>query len=207
MKKAIIFLLCCGLLIGMVGCGSNTAPPPTESPPITVSKTVTIDAPTKTPPTTAVEPTEKEKETTTTESKAQATEPTVTATAPTTTKPTEETKTTETEKPTTSSAAESTTESVKEYQPTWEDINVYGYMADPPEDQLPEEPVEKIVVPEKPDAKIVANKIVEYINQYRAEQGDAPATILPGLTEYYELRAVQLMTNFAHDTKIHTSLL
>jgi len=207
MKRIIILLLCCGLLIGMVGCGGNIAQS-TESPPTTVSETVTTDATTETPPTTAVEPTEKEKEPTPTESTDQATEPTTTtteptatATAPTTTgKPTEETKATETAKPTTSSAPESTTESTTEYQPTWEDINVYGYMVDPPEDELPEEPVEKIVVPEKPDAKIVANKIVEYINQYRAEQSDAPATILPGLTEYCELRAVQLITNFAHDT-------
>ncbi|MBQ8622962.1 MAG: hypothetical protein IJ424_01070 [Oscillospiraceae bacterium] len=152
------------------------------------------------PPTTAVEPTEKEKEPTPTESEDQATEPTVTATAPTTTNPKEETKATETAKPTTSSAAESTTENTTEYQPTWEDINVYGYMVDPSEDQLPEEPTEKIVVPPKPSADTVAQKVAEYINQFRTEQGDVTATVIPGLTEYCKYRCTQLKTNFAHDT-------
>lgn len=146
------------------------------------------------------EPTEEEKESLPTESEERATEPTVTATesnktanVPTpTAKPTEEQKTT--------SAAESTAESTTKYQPMWEDINVYVYVVDPPKDQLDDAPKEEIVIPPKPDAKVVANKIVEYINQYRTKQGDVPATILPGLTEYCELRAVQLITNFAHDT-------
>lgn len=63
MRKIIILLLCCGVLVGMVGCGDNTAPPPTESAPTTVSETIITETPTKTiPPVTAVEPTEKEKE-------------------------------------------------------------------------------------------------------------------------------------------------
>ena len=68
MRKLIILLLCCGVLISMVGCGGNTAPPPTESPPITVSETIT----TETLPVTAVEPIEKEKETVSIESQEQA---------------------------------------------------------------------------------------------------------------------------------------
>ena len=96
MKKIIILLLCCGMLIGMVGCGGNTAPPSTESPPTTVSETVITETTTEIrPPVTAVEPTEKETEPVPTENKNQATEPTVTA--PTTTvKRTEETMPTET---------------------------------------------------------------------------------------------------------------
>ena len=83
MKKIIILLLCCGVLVSMVGCGGNTAPP-IESPPTTVSETVITETPTETtPPVTAVEPTEKEKEPTPTESKDQATKQTVTATEPT----------------------------------------------------------------------------------------------------------------------------
>ena len=95
MKKIIILLLCCGVLIGTVGCGGNTAPPLTESL-STVSETVITETPTETaPPVTAVEPTEKEKEPVPTKSKDQATEPPVTA--PTTTvKRTEETMPTET---------------------------------------------------------------------------------------------------------------
>ena len=63
MKKIIILLLCCGLLVSMVGCGGNTAPPLTESPPTTASETIITEPPTETaPPVTAIEPTEKEKE-------------------------------------------------------------------------------------------------------------------------------------------------
>ena len=62
MKKIIILLLSCGLLVSMVGCGGNTAPPSTESPPTTVSKMVITKTPTETtPPVTAVEPTKKKK--------------------------------------------------------------------------------------------------------------------------------------------------
>ena len=56
MRKLSILLLCCGVLISVVGCGDTTAPLPTESPPITVSETII----TKSPPVTAVELTEKE---------------------------------------------------------------------------------------------------------------------------------------------------
>ena len=76
MRKIIIFILCCGVLVSMVGCGGNTAPPHTVSLSTMVSETVTTDTPIETPLTTAVEPTEKGKESTTTESKSQTTEPT-----------------------------------------------------------------------------------------------------------------------------------
>lgn len=92
MKKIIILLLCCGMLVSMVGCGGNTAPPPAESFPITVSERVITETPFETaPPATAVEPTEKEKEPVPTESKEQATDETAT-TPITTKKQTEETK-------------------------------------------------------------------------------------------------------------------
>ena len=95
MKKLIIYLLCCVVLVSMVGCGINTAPPPTESPPTTVSETVITETPLETiPPVTAVEPTEKDP--VTTEREEQVTEPTVVATEPTTIQPTEETTTTAT---------------------------------------------------------------------------------------------------------------
>ena len=78
MRKLIILLLCCGVLISMVGCGGNTAPPPTESPPITVSETITTETPT-------------EKETVPIKTNEQTSKPT--STAPTTTvKSTEEIK-------------------------------------------------------------------------------------------------------------------
>ncbi len=100
MKKLIIILLCCGVLISMVGCGGNTAPPPTESLPTTVSETVITETPAETiPATTAVEPTEKEKETVTTDRKEQATM-LITIVPSETAEPTEETKPTKTVKTT-----------------------------------------------------------------------------------------------------------
>ena len=180
MKKIIILLLCCGVLVSMVGCGSNTAHPPTESPPTTVSETIITETPIKTtPPVSAVEPTEKE-EPTPTESEDRATEPPVTATEPTVTvteKPKEITK------PTEPSAAEKT-----------EGNGCITIV------ETDDPPTEEIIIPPKPSANIVAQKVAEYINQFRTEQGDVTTTVIPGLTEYCKYRCTQLKTNFAHDT-------
>ena len=185
MKKIIILLLCCGLLVSMVGCGGNTAPPLTESPPITASETIITEVPTeKPPPVAAVEPTEKEKEPVPTESAYQVTEPTTTVTEPTTTaKPTEEPKPTVTTKPTESSAAET---------PKDNGCITIVETDDPPK--------EEIIIPPKPSVDLVAQKVAEHINQFRTEQGDVTATVIPGLTEYCKYRCTQLKTNFAHDT-------
>ena len=185
MRKIIILLLCCVVLVGMVGCGGNTAPPPTESPPTTVSETVITETPTETtPPVTAVEPTDKEKEPPSTESTEQPTEPSTTATEPTTTaKPTEEPEPTVTTKPTEPSAVENT-----------EGNGCITIV------ETDDPPTEEIIIPPKPSADIVAKKVAEYINQFRTEQGDVTATVIPGLTEYCNYRCTQLKTNFAHDT-------
>ena len=91
MRKLIILLLCCGVLVSMVGCGGNTAQPPTDSSSSIALETTTME----TSHTTTVEPTEKEKETVSIESQEQTSEPT--STAPLTTKePTEELKHSET---------------------------------------------------------------------------------------------------------------
>ena len=179
MKKAIILLLCCGVLVSMVGCGGNTSPPSTESPSKMVSETIK----TKTPYVTAVEPTEEEKEDISTESEDQTTKPTVTATKPTTTtQPKEQTNHTVIPKPTESSAAE-ITESKKEITPKTE------------------EPKEEIYVgiqwPEV-DTAGIEKLVIEKINAYRIAQGDTAATMLPGLTEVARLRADELTTNFSH---------
>ena len=72
MRKLIILLLCCGVLIGMVGCGGNTAPPSTES-----SSSIALEIITpETPHTTVVEPAEKE--TVYIDSQEQSSEPTPT---------------------------------------------------------------------------------------------------------------------------------
>ena len=184
MRKIIILLLCCVVLVGMVGCGGNTAPPPTESPPTTVSETIITEPPTETtPPITAVEPTEKEKEPPPTDRADQTTEPTVTATEPTTAKPKDEPKPTATTKPTESSAAENPKDN--------ECITIV---------ETDDPPTEEIIISPKPSADIVAQKVAEYINKFRTEQGDVTATVIPGLTEYCKYRCTQLKTNFAHDT-------
>lgn len=182
MRKTIILLLCCAVLISMVGCGNKTAPPPTKSLPTMVSKNIITETPTETiPPVTAVEPTEKPAPT---ESEEQATEPTVAATEPsTTTQQREETKPTVITKPTEPSAAENTEKSGC--------ITIV---------ETDEPPTEEIIIPPKPSADTVAQKVAEYINQFRTEQSNVTATVIPGLTEYCKYRCTQLKTNFAHDT-------
>ena len=179
MKKIIILLLCCGVLVSMVGCGGNTAPPPSESPTTTVSETII----TETPPVTAVEPTEKEKDSVPTESEDQATEPTVTAREPTTTAQSkEESKPAVTTNPTEPSAAEIS-------KPTEETPS------------KSEESQEEIYVGiEWPEVEIadIEKLVIEKINAYRIAQGDTAATMLPGLTEVARYRANELTTNFSH---------
>ncbi len=50
------------------------------------------------------------------------------------------------------------------------------------------------------DTEIIAQKLVEYINDYRNSEGVQSADILVGLTKYAKYRSNQLVTNFAHDT-------
>ncbi len=190
MKKIIILLLCCGVLVSMVECGGNTAPPPTESPPTTVSETIIKETPTEiTPPTTAVEPTEEEKKLTPTESKDQAAELTVTAKEPTVTaKPKEESKPTATTKPTEPSAA-GNTES-KEIPPKVEEHQEETYMG--------------IEWPEVDPAEI-ERLVIEKVNAYRIAQGGTAAMKLPGLTEVARYRANELTTNFEHRGEQHVS--
>ena len=183
MKKIIILLLCCGVLVSMVGCGGNTAPPPTENPPTIASETAIIET---IPPITAVEPTEKEKEPPPTVSADQATELTKTATEPTTTaKPKEESKPRATTKSTEPSAAE-TTEPKTEEPPKEEEIYV--------DKQWPEV-----------DSADIEKLVVEKINAYRIAQGDTAATMLPGLIEVARYRAIELTTNFEHRGEQHVS--
>ena len=193
MRKIIILLFCCGVLVSMVGCGGNTAPPSTESSPTTISKIITAATPAEPiPPTTAVEPTEEGKEPTPTESEAQATEPTVTATEPTTTaKPTEETKRTETTKATEPSAAGNT-------EPKEETSS------------KAEEPQEEIYVgiqwPEVDPAEI-ERLVIEKINTYRIAQGNTAATVLPGLTEVARYRKQRANAVSIWEQPSHTVIL
>ena len=186
MKRIIILLLCCGVLISVVGCGGNTAPPPIESPPTKVAETAITESFTETtPPVAAVEPTE-EKEPVPTESTDQATEPTKTESVPTTTaKPKEETTSTVTTKPTEPSAAENAESKVEE-QPKDEEVYV------------------GIQWPEVDPAEI-ERLVIEKVNAYRIAQGDNAAKMLPGLTEVARYRATELTTNFEHRGEQHVS--
>lgn len=177
MRKIIILLLCCGVLIGMVGCGSNTAPLLIESPPTTVSETVITETPTeKILLVTKVEPTEKEKELAPTECETRTTKPTVTATEPpTTAKPKEETKPTEIAKPSSAEIAEPKVEKTPKAEKTYAGI------------EWPEV-----------DVSDIERLVIEKINAYRIAQGDTAATMLPGLTEVARYRANELTTNFSH---------
>ncbi|MBQ8868412.1 MAG: hypothetical protein IJ027_01665 [Oscillospiraceae bacterium] len=189
MKKIITLLLCCGVLVSMVGCGGNTVPPPTKSLPTTVSETVITETLTDpTPPVTAVEQTEKEL--TPTESKDQATAPSTTTTEPTTTEmPQEETTPTEITKPTEPSAVENT-------EPKEETLLKA--------EESQEETYQGIQWPEVDPADI-ERLVIAKINAYRIAQGETAATILPGLTEVARYRANELTTNFEHRGEQHVS--
>lgn len=52
----------------------------------------------------------------------------------------------------------------------------------------------------KGDEQAVAQKVLEYINQFRVEGGVPAATKLPGLTKYAEYRSRQLVKNPHHNT-------
>lgn len=65
------------------------------------------------------------------------------------------------------------------------------------ESTVEEEPVIKATTS---DCSLIADKIIEYINAFRVQEGVGSAIKLSGLTEYAEYRSRQLVTNFAHDT-------
>ena len=69
-----------------------------------------------------------------------------------------------------------------------------------PQPETTEPPAEETVPIEpragKGDTAAVAQRVLEYINQFRS----SPATRLSGLTEYAQYRSRQLVGNFAHDT-------
>ena len=50
------------------------------------------------------------------------------------------------------------------------------------------------------DCSVIADKVIEYINILRIEEGVGSTVKLFGLTEYAECRSRQLVSNFAHDT-------
>ena len=59
---------------------------------------------------------------------------------------------------------------------------------------------EHIIKASASDCSIIADKVIEYINAFRSDEGVESAIKLSGLTKYAEYRSRQLVTNFAHDT-------
>jgi len=50
------------------------------------------------------------------------------------------------------------------------------------------------------DSAEIAQLVIQYLNEYRAEQGTDAATYLPGLTQYAEYRSRQIISDFSHNT-------
>ena len=58
----------------------------------------------------------------------------------------------------------------------------------------------ELTAEEKSDfLRAVEDAVFKYINQFREEEGETPATNLPGMRQVAQYRAVQLARNFAHD--------
>ena len=64
--------------------------------------------------------------------------------------------------------------------------------------QNPSQP--EIVLAKETDAEVIADRVIDYINEYRNQNGVCSATKLLGLTKLAKFRSGQLVTNFSHDT-------
>ena len=53
---------------------------------------------------------------------------------------------------------------------------------------------------EPPSTQEIESLVAQYINQYRAAQGDTQATVLPGLTQVARYRARLLVSDFSHNS-------
>ena len=51
------------------------------------------------------------------------------------------------------------------------------------------------------DSTEIAQLVINYINEYRTEQGTSTAVYLPGLSEYAEYRSRQIISDFSHNTR------
>lgn len=49
------------------------------------------------------------------------------------------------------------------------------------------------------DARLIADRVIYYVNKFRAEEGNIPAEKLERLTLVAEYRSKQIVTNFSHD--------
>ena len=69
----------------------------------------------------------------------------------------------------------------------------------PKQNPVEEEKPAKTIATAK-DSKAMAEKLIEYLNEYRVAQGSPPAAILTEYIPYAEYRSRQLVSHFAHDT-------
>ena len=90
-----------------------------------------------------------------------------------------------------SSKPNETTKPTETTKPQTEPTQKEPETTNPPAETVPTEPRAG-----KNDIAAVAQRVLEYINQYRS----SPATRLSGLTEYAQYRSRQLVSNFAHNT-------
>ena len=90
-----------------------------------------------------------------------------------------------------SSKPNETTKPTETTKPQTEPTQKEPETTNPPAETVPTEPRAG-----KNDTAAVAQRVLEYINQYRS----SPATRLSGLTEYAQYRSRQLVSNFAHST-------
>ena len=90
-----------------------------------------------------------------------------------------------------SSKPNETTKPTENTKPQTEPTQKEPETTNPPAETVPTEPRAG-----KNDTAAVAQRVLEYINQYRS----SPATRLSGLTDYAQYRSRQLVSNFAHST-------
>ncbi len=185
MKKTLLAILLCGILIiNLAGCGSDKQSVNTESTVSAVSSTADVTS----------SETDKKKSDDITADKKQPTESEQTETPPKEDR--EEKKQTE-KNPT--SATTSSAESKPQTTQT-ADKKVEQKPTETPKTETPTE-TEPDPKPTPISASEVEQKVAEYINAYRNAQGDSSATVLSGLTEVARYRAVEIQTDFSHNSK------
>ena len=70
-----------------------------------------------------------------------------------------------------------------------------------PKEEPAEETKPEDITPTEPASTYeIESLVAQYINQYRAAQGDTTATVLPGLSEVARYRARQLVSDFSHNS-------
>ena len=131
-------------------------------------------------------------ETVTSEKEDDTTTPTVTS------PPKKDTEQTDPPKETEETAPPKATETTKTAEKTTE-------VTEPPSTKAPTEitqstETEETNQSEPPSTYEIESLVAQYINQYRAAQGDTTATVLTGLTEVARYRARQLVSDFSHNS-------